>query len=142
MRYLGLDIGSSRIGVAISDPFGRMAHPIDVIERDSRASEIEKIKGFVLEYEVKEIVVGLPITMGGETGRQAKMVTAYVATLEREVGIPVKLWDERLSTVLVERAMVSSGVKRRKRKKTVDKLAAAVILQGYLDARGIKGPRE
>ncbi|MHB0975873.1 MAG: Holliday junction resolvase RuvX [Candidatus Aquicultorales bacterium] len=143
MRALGLDIGDVRIGVALSDPDGLIAQPLEIIDRKTSASDgIGRIKELVDEYEADEIVAGLPLTMEGEPGPQAKAVTEYVRELERIVGVPIKLWDERLTTVMVDRTMVSADVKRRKRKKLVDQLAAAVILQGYLDARRMRKKEE
>ncbi|MCL4499140.1 MAG: Holliday junction resolvase RuvX [Chloroflexi bacterium] len=135
MRSLGLDVGESRIGVAVSDPFRETAQPLEVVDRRPDGGDVRRIKEIISEYKVDELVVGLPLTMQGEAGPQAKAVAEYASLLEREIGLPMKLWDERLSTVMVERSMVSGDVKRRKRKKIVDKLAAVVILQGYLDAR-------
>ena len=133
MRVMGLDVGASRIGVAVSDATGQLALPVGAVERGPR--EIDKLKELVREHAVDEVVVGFPLTLEGEVGPQAREVAEYARVLKEKLGVPIKLWDERLSTIMVEKAMVSAGVKRRKRKRAVDKLAAAVILQGYLDAR-------
>ncbi len=135
VRIMGLDVGDLRIGVAVSDATGQMAQPLGAVDRGPRDREIEKLKELIREHDVGEIVVGFPLTLEGEVGPQARKVAEYARILKKELEVPVKLWDERLSTMMVEKAMVSAGVKRRKRKRAVDKLAAAVILQGYLDAR-------
>lgn len=138
MRILGLDFGSHRIGIAISDPTGSMAQPLSVIEKRPDDSEIKRILELVDEYNVDEVVVGLPVSMSGEIGAQAQVVLEYVEKLKNELRVPVITWDERLTTSFAERALMESNVKRSRRKEIVDKVAAAVILQGYLDLKRSK----
>lgn len=135
MRILGLDFGSKRIGVAISDSLGITAQGLDVIEKGEGEEAIEYIKGVVAREGISEIVVGLPLNMNGSHGPKAQEAEAFAASLREKLGLPVRLWDERLSTMEVERVMIAGGASRNKRKKKKDKLAAQVILQSYLGAR-------
>lgn len=135
MRILGIDYGLRRIGVAISDPSGAMAQPLVVIENRGNGSDIQRISQIVDEYNVQEVVVGLPISMSGEKGPQAQAVLEYVVKLKDILQVPVKTWDERLTTSFAERTLIESDVKRGRRKEIVDKVAAAIILQGYLDSK-------
>ncbi len=133
MRVLGLDIGERRIGVALSDPEGIIAIALTVIERKSEDADLKRLIDLTHEHEVERIVIGLPRSLDGSLGKQAKVVEAFVESLARCTELPVVTWDERLSTVAVERMMIEAGVKRDKRKKRLDSEAAAFILQGYLD---------
>ncbi|PIW22649.1 MAG: Holliday junction resolvase RuvX [Candidatus Aquicultor secundus] len=135
MRILGVDYGLRRIGVAISDPTGNMAQPLVVIENRGNGSDIRRISQLVDEYKVQEVVVGLPVSMSGEKGIQAQAVLAYIEKLKPVLKVPVKTWDERLTTSFAERTLVESDVKRGRRKEIIDKVAAAIILQGYLDSK-------
>jgi len=132
MRILAFDIGEKRIGVAISDELGITAQGLETIERKD---SLDKIKGLVSEREVGEIVVGLPLNMNGSKGPRANDALNFAEELRKELGIEVKLWDERMSTLEVERLMIQGDVSRKKRKKKIDKLAAQVILQSYLTAK-------
>ncbi len=134
-RSLGLDIGEKRIGVALSDPLGILAIPLTAIVRKRLESDMEAIQELVLQYGVKRIVAGLPRSLDGSLGHQAKRVQDFLRQLPQYVNIPVETWDERLSTVAAERMMLQAGVKEAKRKERVDAMAAAFILQGYLDRR-------
>ena len=133
MRILGLDIGSKRIGVAISDPLGITAQGVMTLRRETAEADFEHLKSIILEREVSEIIVGLPLNMNGSHGPQAKEASLFAEELKKKVGLPVKLWDERMSTLQVERIMIEGGVSRAKRKKKIDNLAAQVILQSYLN---------
>jgi len=133
MRILGLDIGSKRIGVAISDPLGITAQGVMTLERESDEADFEHLRAIVSEREVGEIVVGLPLNMNGSHGPQAKAATLFADAIKEKLNLPVKLWDERMSTSQVERIMIDGGASRAKRKKKIDKLAAQVILQSYLN---------
>ncbi len=128
MRILGLDIGKKRIGVAISDELGITAQALATIERGN-AEDIEGViatlRSLVEKYNVREIVIGLPRHMDGRLGEE----------IQEKVGVKVTYWDERLSTVAAERALLEADVSRRRRKKAVDKVAAAWILSGYLEWR-------
>jgi len=131
MRILGLDLGQKRVGVAMSDALGITAQGLDTIKRENTDSLNEIIK----EYEVTEIVVGLPLNMDGTEGDSAKDALSFADELKKKYSIPVKMWDERLSSLFVEREMIKGDLSRRKRKSLSDKLAAIVILQNYLDSR-------
>ncbi|HEY3373805.1 MAG TPA: Holliday junction resolvase RuvX [Candidatus Aquicultor sp.] len=139
MRLLGLDYGSRRIGVAISDPSGFMAQPLQVIDKSRDSSDIRKISELVNEYGVDEVVVGLPISLSGEIGPQAREVLDFVEELKKTLSVPVATWDERLTTSYAERALKESNVKRGRRKEIIDKVAAAVMLQGFLDLKNSRG---
>jgi putative Holliday junction resolvase len=140
MRVLGLDIGEKRIGVALSDPGGIIAGALEVVERESQDAALEQIIALVREHGAERIVVGMPLSLNGTPGKQAHVVQSFVELLEQRTGIPVETWDERLSTVAAERMLVEAGVKRDKRKKSIDSIAAAFILQGYLDRERSKNP--
>jgi len=133
MRILGLDIGEKRIGVALSDPLGIMAGALTVIERTTDEAAIRQIIDLGRENEVERIVVGMPRSLDGSLGKQAQAVQSFVDLLKEHTQLPLVAWDERLSTVAAERTMLEVGVKWDKRKKRRDSLAAAFILQGYLD---------
>ncbi len=133
MHILGLDIGEKRIGVALSDPLGIMAGALTVIERITDEAAVKQIIDLARENEVERIVVGMPRSLDGSLGKQAQAVQSFVDLLKEHTQLPVVAWDERLSTVAAERTMLEVGMKRDKRKKRRDSLAAAFILQGYLD---------
>lgn len=135
MRILGLDFGLRRIGVAISDSTGSMAYPLTVIEKQNEDIDIQRIAHLIDEYDVGEVIVGLPVSLTGQIGPQARIVLEYVEKLRVRLEIPVKTWDERLTTSAAERTLTESGVKRARRKEVVDKIAAAIILQSYIDSR-------
>lgn len=135
MRILGLDLGERRIGVALSDVSRTIASPHEVIERrGDRPAEHTAIAAAVADTQATLVVVGLPRSMSGRDGPAAKSVRAEVAELGARLAVPVELWDERLSTVTANRALIEGGVRRRARRDSVDKVAAAVILQSWLDA--------
>ena len=136
MRVLSLDIGDVVIGVAICDPLEIIAQPLTALRRVSAGEDAGNIVSLVGQYEVKKLVVGLPKTMSGEIGIQAQKVLNFVEILKSVVDIPVVLWDERLTTVEAERTLISANIRRKKRKQVLDKMAAVLILQGYLDSRG------
>jgi len=133
MRVMGLDIGERRIGVALSDPEGIIASALKVLEKKSNDDALREIIVLASERQVGCIVVGLPRSLDGSLGKQAHDVQAFVKLLEQRIELPVVTWDERLTTVAAERIMIEAGMRRDKRKKHRDSLAAALILQGYLD---------
>ncbi|AEF95065.1 Holliday junction resolvase [Desulfotomaculum nigrificans CO-1-SRB] len=140
MRVMGLDVGDKTIGVALSDPLGWTAQALEVIRRgDNLDKDLNRLAEIVQEYQVEQILVGLPKNMNGTLGPQGEKVLAFIERLKERIDLPVKTWDERLSTVAAERALLEADVSRSKRKKVIDKMAAAVILQGYLDSGAIKG---
>jgi len=130
-----LDVGDVRIGVAVSDPSEIIAQGLESITRIGPKKDIEAINNLVNQHEAGEMVVGLPKMMDGRIGIQAQKVMDFVESLKAEIEIPIVLWDERLTTVSANRVLIEANVSRRKRKKVVDKMAAALILQGYLDSR-------
>ncbi len=136
-RLLGLDIGSVRIGVALSDPLGITAAPLEVIDR-RRQEPLARIVALIAEHEVSGIVVGQPLRLDGEAGPAVEGVQAFVAELAARVSVPIALWDERLTTAQAEREMIADGVRRQKRRQSIDRVAAALILQSYLDSRGAR----
>lgn len=135
MRKLGLDIGDKRIGVAISDPRNCIAQSLMTILRKSPLVDLMAIRKIIQKYTVDEVVVGLPLSLDGSLGTQAKKVLSFVAILQQQLNVPVKVWDERLTTLVARKALISSGVRRIRRKQVIDKVAAALILQGYLDSQ-------
>lgn len=132
---MGLDYGDKRIGVAISDAFGWTAQGVEVIERKKEGDYLERIRELVREHEVDSIVVGLPKNMNGTIGPRGEICMAFAEELRQTLSMPVHLWDERLTTVSAQRTLLEADVSRRKRKQVVDKMAAAILLQNYLDSR-------
>lgn len=141
MKILGLDIGSKRIGVAVSDELGITARGLSTIERKNDEDTIRNLRSIISEENIKEIVVGLPINMNGSYGPKANEAIDFAGRLEEHLNIPVKLWDERMSTMEAERILIDADTSRAKRKKKIDKLAAQVILQGYLNAHDVQNKR-
>ncbi len=136
MRALGVDHGKVRIGLALSDPTGAVATPLGVLERRRRRKrDLRRIAEIAHEKGVEVIVVGLPIEMSGEMGPRANEVEQFARALQEHSGIRVVVWDERLSSVAAERALDAMQVRSRRRREIVDEVAAAVILQGWLDAQ-------
>jgi putative Holliday junction resolvase len=133
MRWMGLDVGDRRIGVAISDPLEITAQSHSVIERQSLLLDLEKIHRLITDYGVEGLVVGLPMNMNGSEGPMAEKVRRFAADLEKITGLAPRFCDERLSTVSAQRALLEADMSRSKRKQTVDKTAAAIILQNFLD---------
>lgn len=135
MKILGLDYGDRRIGVSISDDLGWTAQGLEVIERRKEGQDIQRIAELVKQFEVEEIVVGLPKNMNGTIGPRGELCISFASELEEKLQLPIHLWDERLSTVAAERTLLEADVSRKKRKGVVDKLAAALILQNYMDSK-------
>jgi putative Holliday junction resolvase len=131
MAILGLDVGEKRIGVALAD--GLLAIPLTVIDRAGEGADLEIVLALAEEHGVKRIVVGLPRSLDGSIGRQAERVLSFSSALSESTDVPVDTWDERLSTVSAERLLLGAGVKRDKRRARRDAMAAAIILQSYLD---------
>jgi len=131
---MGLDVGDKRIGVALSDPLGLVAQAFEVVER-KRDKVFSRLKEIITNFGVKEIVVGLPLKEDGSVGPQAEKVLAFAKELETRLGLPIKFWDERYSTQEAEKILLEADQSRSKRKKARDKVAAAIILQGYLEMR-------
>ncbi|GJM81565.1 Holliday junction resolvase RuvX [Paenibacillus timonensis] len=138
MKIMGLDYGDRRIGVAVSDSLGWTAQGLETIERRREGSEFERIAELVKQHEVEEIVVGLPKNMNGTIGPRGEICMAFAENLRSRLDLPVHLWDERLTTVSAQRTLLEADVSRKKRKGVVDKMAASLILQNYLDSKSIK----
>jgi putative Holliday junction resolvase len=130
---LALDVGSKRIGVAVSDPLGVTAQGVETLVRKSLEADLRSVEDLVQRYQAGEILVGMPYNMDGSEGPQAAKVRELMALISERVSLPVKEWDERLSTVAAERVLIEADMSRAKRRKVVDKLAAVIILQAYLD---------
>jgi putative pre-16S rRNA nuclease len=138
-RVLALDVGDRTIGVAVSDALGVAAHPVETIRRKAPAADLARVAELVAEREAAEVLVGLPRMLNGSLGVQARKVQAFVDALAPTLSVPVTLWDERFSTVAAERALIASGLTRKRRKGVVDQVAAVYFLQGYLDFRAGRG---
>lgn len=142
MRIMGLDYGSKTIGVAISDPLGITAQGIEIIRREEEnklRKSLRRVEELAKEYEVSEIVLGFPKHMNNTIGERAEKSLQLKEVLERRLGLPVVMWDERLTTVEANRTLMETGVRRENRGKYVDMIAAVFILQGYLDAKANPG---
>ena len=136
MRILGLDYGSKTVGVAVSDPLGFTAQGVEIIRRKSEnkmRQTLARIEELIAQYQVEEIVLGLPKNMNNTLGDRAEKSLELKETLERRTGLPVVMWDERLTTVSANRVLMETGVRRENRKEHVDEIAAVFILQAYLD---------
>ncbi|OPA80419.1 Holliday junction resolvase RuvX [Paenibacillus selenitireducens] len=134
-KILGLDYGDRRIGIAVSDIFGWTAQGLDVIDRKREGNELKRIEEIIQANEIGEIVLGLPKNMNGTIGPRGEICMAFAQTLQETFNLPVHLWDERLTTVSAERTLIEADMSRKKRKQVVDKLAATLILQNYLDSK-------
>lgn len=132
-RSIGLDIGDKRIGVALSDQGGILASPFTIIDRRDESQDIKVITDIINQHQVKQIVVGLPRSMSGSIGQQAQKVMAFTQSLSNQTQVPVEFRDERLTTISARRLMQNARSKRSKKKIRDDAIAAALILQGYLD---------
>ena len=135
MKTLGLDMGEKRIGVAVSDDDGQIAMPATTLAGDKLPAEvIADILDLVRRYDAEKIVVGMPASLSGEAGPAAQQVADFVRALRTHCDLEVTIWDERLTTALGEKMMLTAGVKRQRRRQNIDKVAATLILQSYLDA--------
>lgn len=144
MRIMGLDFGSKTVGVAVSDPLLVTAQGLEIIRRKEEnklRQTLARIETLIVEYEVEEIVLGLPKHMNATEGVRVELTQDFKEKLERRTGLPVILWDERLTTVAADKAMIEAGIRRENRRDYVDKIAASLILQGYLDNRSFRAER-
>lgn len=139
MRIAGLDVGDRTIGVAVSDPLGWTAQGVGVIRRRTLEQDLQALCALFREHGVERMVVGLPRNMNGTYGPRAQAARSFAQALARASGLPVDLWDERLTTALAERTLLEADTSRARRKQVVDKLAAQIILQGYLDFHARRG---
>ena len=136
MRIMGLDFGSKTVGVAVSDSLLLTAQGVEIIRRKEEnklRQTLVRIEELIVEYEVQEIVLGLPRNMNATEGERVQLTMEFKEKLERRTGLPVHMWDERLTTVAADNAMMEAGIRRENRKEYVDMIAASLILQGYLD---------
>lgn len=134
-RLMGLDVGDKTIGVAVSDELGWTAQGVETIKRQSKEKDFARLTELVSQYQIGAFVVGLPKNMNGTIGPRAEMCQAFGKLLEERTSLPVHMWDERLTTMAAERMLISADVSRQKRKTVIDKMAATLILQGFLDAK-------
>jgi putative Holliday junction resolvase len=134
VRAVGIDLGSTRIGVAVSDPSGVLASPYEVVPRDERSHD--RLRAIVGEVGAERVIIGLPLSLDGRKGRAAQAIEAEVAELRAVFDVPVELYDERFTTVTAHQQLAASGKRSRARRATVDQAAAAVLLQSWLDGRG------
>ena len=138
-RCLGLDLGDKRIGLALSDALGWTAGPLPTLTRVGWKKDLAALRSLISAHEVRRIVIGLPLRMDGLEGERARRTRDFVDRLRSALPIPVETWDERLTTVEAERALLQADLRREKRRKVVDSVAAILILQGYLDYRNAGG---
>lgn len=139
MRIIGLDFGSKTVGVAVSDELLITAQGVEIVRRKSESKlrqTLARIEELITEYEVGKIVLGFPKNMNNTEGERCEKTLAFKEMLERRTGLTVELWDERLTTVAADHAMMEAGIRRENRKEHVDRIAATFILQGYLDYLG------
>jgi len=141
MRILGLDVGSKRIGIAISDELGWTAQGITTLHRGNGEGDLREIRDIARQYGVEKIVVGLPRNMDGSLGPQAQMAIGFVQELSEVLDVPIITWDERLSTIEATKMLIRADLSRKKRKRKVDMTAAIIILQSYLDSLARKENR-
>ncbi|WP_442595126.1 Holliday junction resolvase RuvX [Neobacillus sp. D3-1R] len=137
MRVMGLDVGSKTVGIAISDELGWTAQGLETLKINEEANSFgfEQIGKLIKEYQIEKVVVGFPKNMNGTIGPRGEASQRYANELESRFGITAILWDERLTTMAAERVLLEADVSRKKRKKVIDKMAAVMILQGYLDSK-------
>lgn len=138
-RLLALDVGSKTIGRAVSDPLGITAQGLETIRRENKRADFEQLARTIAEYGVSEIVVGYPLHMSGAAGTQSLKMKEFAKELHRRFGLPVHLWDERLTSAQANRVLRETDMSIRRRAQVVDKLAAVLILQSFLEARGNSG---
>ncbi len=140
MRILAIDPGTVRLGLALSDPSGKIAQPLSVLARRSEAEDLKALTELVERHEVGLIVIGLPRLMDGRIDAAAQEAQAFGAHVAQATGRPVAYWDERLTSVAAERFLIEQGKRRSKRRQEIDRVAATLLLQGYLDYRAGRGP--
>ncbi|BAF59246.1 MAG: Holliday junction resolvase RuvX [Pelotomaculum sp.] len=137
MRIMGLDLGDKKIGVALSDPMGWTAQGLDVIAvKGPPEASVERISELVRQYGVGKIVVGLPRNMNGSFGPRAERARAFAGCLAGALNLPVELWDERMTTLEAEKLLIEADLSRARRRQVIDKMAAVLILQSFLDSQG------
>ncbi len=140
-RVLGLDVGSRRIGVAVSDLLGITAQGLETLQRRNKREDLAALGRVIRQYEVREIVVGLPLRMSGAEGTQSDKMQVFAEELRKRFRLPVHLWDERLTSAEANRLLRETELSIEKRAKAVDRMAAVLILQGWMEGRGSPGAR-
>ena len=135
MRIMALDHGTRRIGVAVSDETKTIATPMEFIPAESMGQVVERLQQILREKEIELILIGMPRNMDGSYGPATEKVKEFIAALQPHITTPIKTWDERLTSVMANRALLQGNVRRDQRKQKVDKMAAAILLQSYLDSR-------
>jgi putative Holliday junction resolvase len=134
-RLLGLDVGEKTIGLAVSDSGQMIASPLETLKRTKFSKNVETLREIIAEHSVVGLVIGYPVNMDGSEGPRCQSTKQFEKNLEKVIGLPTTLWDERMSTQAVERTMLEADLSRQRRAELVDKLAASYILQGFLDSR-------
>lgn len=145
MRIMGLDFGSKTVGVAVSDSLLMTAQGVEIIRRKEEnklRQTLARIEALIVEYEVQEIVLGLPKNMNATEGERVRLTMEFKEKLERRTGLQVHMWDERLTTVAADKTMIEAGIRRENRREYVDMLAASFILQGYLDRLALQKEKD
>ena len=135
MRILGIDFGEKRIGLALSDPLGITAQSLDTLLRQNKQQVLQDLGALCKARGVSEVVIGLPVNMDGSVGPKAKEVLDFIPKMEASLGVPVKTWDERLTSKQAGRLMIEEGLSRRKQRAKSDSLAAILILQSYMESK-------
>jgi len=138
MRSMGLDVGDVRIGIALSDQTGLIAQGHATLERSSWDRDLAYLAEVVETHEVERFVVGNPLNLDGSAGRQAERARDFASRLKEATGLPVVLWDERFTSLSAEKTLIAAGVRRKKRRKAIDRMAAAILLQSYLDSQNLR----
>jgi len=138
MRILGLDVGRKRIGLAVSDPREIVSEPLGAIEYRGEEEFFSKLIPLLKEKEIGGIIVGFPLNLDGTIGRESGKILVFIEKLKDKISLPVKKWDERFTTKIATDLLIKADISRRKRKKLVDEISAAVILQSYLDSRNVE----
>ncbi len=134
MKILGLDIGEKRIGIAISDGLGITAQGLKTVKRSSADKDRKEIEEIIKEYKCTKLIVGYPRRTDGTLGPETNKITSFIEALKESVKLPVVFWDERFTTIMAERTLIEADISRTKRRKVIDKMAAVLILQNYLDS--------
>lgn len=137
MRILALDVGEKNIGLAISDKLGLIAQGLPTLRHQTKDEDISAIANILKVHHITEVVVGIPINLDGSLGKKAQEVAVFLEDLKKKITLPIKVWDERFTSVQAEKVLLEAGLSRKKRKKKIDQLAARLILQNYLDAKVI-----
>ena len=142
MRIMGLDVGSVRIGIAVSDETGTIARGLETLTRKSWERDLDALRNLIVSNDVQQIVVGNPLNLDGTVGSQAESVRQFIERLQQVTDVEIELWDERFSSLSAEKVLIEGGMQRHKRKKIIDKVAAVIILQNFLDGRNSQGTSE